>query len=312
MFQNDYAQIEAAAEALDTELLDEFLFPVKRTLNATRNFHAPLMLSAHRIKHLAKIPELKTDAVMFNLEDGVSPQQKPIALRLCALALSRLPQCDKKLIVRVNPLGEGGEEEIRVLSGFMPDAVRVPKIRNAEEVKKVLELVPEPIEVHLSIETKEAWLTLASLRPDPRVTCFYLGILDLFADLGLDQSLIAPDNPTLRYMLSHFFVTSRALGVKPVSFVYQDYRDEAGFLQWLALEKQMGFDAKGCIAPKQAELAIEAFSADRSAMERAKVIVALFEAQREQGVTGFTHEQYGFIDEPIYKGALALLKKGSL
>jgi citrate lyase subunit beta/citryl-CoA lyase len=29
---------------------------------------------------------------------------------------------------------------------------------------------------------------------------------------------------------------------------------------------------------------------------------------RDSGVTGFVDEEYGFIDEPIYKGALALLK----
>ena len=308
MFQSDLAALERAAQTCDLETLDGFLFPRKRTLNTSNAFHAPLMLSAHRVKHLAKIPALEADAIMFNLEDGVSQQQKPVALRLCALTLSRLPQSDKKLIVRVNPLDEGGEEEIAVLGAFMPDAIRVPKIRSAEEVKRVLSLVPEPIEVHLSIETKEAWLALAALRPDARVTCFYLGILDLFADLGLDQALIAPANPTLRYLLSHFFVTCRALGVKPVSFVYQDYRNEEGFEQWLALEREMGFDAKGCLSPKQAEQVVRFFGEDAAALQRAKEIVALFEAQRAKGVTGFTHEVYGFIDEPIYKGALALLK----
>jgi citrate lyase subunit beta / citryl-CoA lyase len=308
MFQNDLPVLEAAAAAADLDVLDEFLFPRKRTLNTTERYHAPLMVSAHRVKHLAKIPQLKTDAVMFNLEDGVSQQQKPVALRLCALALSRLPECDKKLIVRVNPLGEGGEEEITVLGGFMPDAVRVPKIRTAEEVKKVLELTPDNVEVHLSIETKEAWLALSTLRPDPRVKAFYLGILDLFADLGLDQALITPQNPTLRYMLSHFLVTCRALGVKPVSFVFQDYRDEAGFAAWLALEREMGFEAKGCISPKQAEQAVRFFASDEAALQKAREIVSLFEAARAEGVTGFAHETYGFIDEPIYKGAKAVLK----
>jgi len=308
MFKNDLRVLEAAAEALDTAALDAFLFPRKRTMNSSDVFHAPLMVSAHRVKHLAKIPELKTDAVMFNLEDGVSAEQKPVALRLCALALSRLPECDKKLIVRVNPLGEGGEEEIGILGAFMPDAIRVPKIRTSEEVKRVLALTPEPVEVHLSIETKEAWLALATLRPDPRVKAFYLGILDLFADLGLDQALIKQNNPTLRYMLSHFLVTCRALGVKPVSFVFQDYRDEEGFAEWLALEREMGFDAKGCISPKQAEQVMHYFSADEASLRKAHEIVALFEAARADGVTGFTHETYGFIDEPIYKGALAVLK----
>jgi len=308
MFHNDLPELERAAEHLDIQILDDFLFPRRRTLNTSRSFHAPVMLSAHRVKHLAKIPELAADAVMFNLEDGVSAEQKPVALRLCALTLSRLPQCDKKLIVRVNPLDEGGTEEIAVIAAFMPDAIRVPKIRTAEEVKRVLELVPEPIEVHLSVETKEAWLALSSLRPDPRVGTFYLGILDLFAELGLDQALITPENPTLRYLLAHFFVTCRALGVKPVSFVYQDYRDEAGFAAWLALEKEMGFDAKGCLSPKQAEQVMQAFGTDEAALLKAREIVALFEAERAKGVTGFTHERYGFIDEPIYKGALAVLK----
>ena len=308
MFQNDLAALEAAAAACDTAALDDFLFPRARKLNVSQGYHAPLMVSAHRVKHLAKIPQLKADAVILNLEDGVSPEQKPVALRLCALALSRLPQSDKKLIVRVNPLDEGGEEEIGILGAFMPDAVRVPKIRSAADVKRVLALVPEPIEVHLSVETKEAWLALSSLRPDPRVTAFYLGILDLFADLGLDQALIAPQNPTLRYMLSHFLVTCRALGVKPVSFVFQDYRDEAGFAEWLALERGMGYDAKGCISPDQAGTAMRFFAADQSALQKAREIVALFEAARAEGVTGFAHEAYGFIDEPIYKGALAVLK----
>lgn len=308
MFRNELSPLEHAAAALDTDALDAFLFPRPRHLNASLTFHAPLMLSAHRVKHLAKIPELKTDAVMLNLEDGVATRHKPVALRLCALALSRLPTCEKKLIVRVNALDEGGEEEMRVLGGFMPDAIRVPKIRTLQEVRRVLALVPEPIEIHLSIETKEAWLALSTLRAHPRVTCFYLGILDLFADLGLDQALVTPQNPTLRYMLSHFLVSCRALGVKPVSFVFQDYHDEAGFERWLSLEKEMGFDAKGCISPKQAEAVMRFFGTDKAALRRARDIVALFEAQREKGATGFTHEIYGFIDEPIYKGALALLK----
>ena len=308
MFQNDLAVLESAAAACNIAVLDEFLFPRPRKLNVSQGYHAPLMVSAHRVKHLAKIPQLKADAVVLNLEDGVSPEQKPVALRLCALALSRLPECDKKLIVRVNPLDEGGEEEIGILGAFMPDAIRVPKIRSAEEVGRVLSLTPEPIEIHLSIETKEAWLALAALRPDPRVKAFYLGILDLFADLGLDQALITRDNPTLGYMLSHFLVTCRALGVKPVSFVFQDYRDEEGFAHWLSLERTMGFDAKGCISPVQAETAIRLFAADETALQKAREIVALFEAARSEGVTGFAHETYGFIDEPIYKGALAVLK----
>lgn len=308
MYKTSILELQAAVEAGDIQAVE--VAPVARELNATSAFCAPMMLSAHNLKHLAKIPEIAADCIMLNLEDGVAPEQKPMALRLCMAALSKLPQCDKKIVVRVNPLEEGGEREIAMVSAYRPDAIRIPKVRSVDDVTRALSLMDPAIELHLSVETKEAWLNLASLRPDPQVSTFYLGILDMLADLGMDQGMIAPDNPTIHAMLAHFLLTGRALGVKPVSFVFQDFRDLETFDVWLALEKQMGFDAKGCISPKQAERAIAVFGPDEAALQRAREIVGKFEAMRAQGVTGFTDETCGFIDEPIYKGALAVLGRG--
>lgn len=308
MVINDTETIQRAIDENDLALLDSFIFPKKREINYENSFRSALMLSANNLKHLNKIDQLDAECIMLNLEDGVSPEQKPIALRLCALALSNLPQSEKKLVVRVNALEEGGAEEIQVLNAFRPDAIRVPKVRSVTDVKNALALVDDAIELHLSIETKEAWLAMPELAIDDRVSAFYLGILDLFADMGLPQQLIAPQNPTMHYMLSHFLVTSKAAGVKPVSFVFQDYRDEEGFNRWLQLEKEMGYTAKGCLSPKQAADVQRVFGFSQEEIDRAREIIRLFEASRAEGVTGFTHEKYGFIDEPIYKGAKALLE----
>jgi citrate lyase subunit beta/citryl-CoA lyase len=126
--------------------------------------------------------------------------------------------------------------------------------------------------------------------------------------MGLPQSLIDLNNPTMHYMLSHFLVTSRAMNVKPVSFVFQEYKDLDTFKEWLELEHSMGYGAKGCISPKQVELVNEIFVNKEDEIKRAKVIVKLFEMHRDEGITGFSDEEYGFIDEPIYKGALKLLE----
>ena len=69
----------------------------------------------------------------------------------------------------------------------------------------------------------------------------------------------------------------------------------------------MGFDAKGCISPMQVKYVNEMFIDKEKEIERAKVIIKLFEMHKEQGITGFVDSEYGFIDEPIYKGALALI-----
>ncbi len=307
---NDILQnLTLAYENRDLAALDKLAIPKYRKLNKRKNFRSPLMLSCNNIVHLNKIQTLEADCIMLNLEDGVSPEDKPFALVLCAIFLTIYNECDKKLVVRVNALDDGGYEEITYLNQFMPDAIRVPKINNEGEVRNVLALLNDDIELHLSIETASAWNNLASLAVNRHVTTFYLGVLDLFADMKLPQNLINKDNPTMLYILSHFLITCRSVRVKPVSFVYQDFKNLEEFGMWILLEKTMGYDSKGCISPKQVELANEMFINNKEDLDRAIVIVKLFEMHKELGITGFVDEEYGFIDEPIYKGALALLEK---
>ena len=303
------SQIEEAFNGRDLAKLQSLCSPTYREINTTQNYRSVLMLSCNNIKHLSKIEDLEAEAIMLNLEDGVSKEEKPFALVLCAIFLSNLRRCNKKLIVRVNSLETTGYDEIAYLNQYMPDGIRVPKIKDEQEVDNVLALLHEDVELHLSIETKEAWHKLTHLKRSEKVKGFYLGVLDLFADMGLSQHLIQRQNPSLLYILSRFLLESKAMGVKPVSFVYQEYRDIEGFKEWLKLEKSMGFDAKGCITPKQVEVVHSYFVQKEEEIRRAKEIVELFEQKQAQGVSGFTHPEYGFIDEPIYKGALAILKK---
>ena len=302
-------KIEVAYKNRDLEALKKIAIPKKRVLNRDRKFRSVLMLSCHKIKHLSKIASLDAESIMLNLEDGVSKEEKPFALVLCAIFLAHYTKIDKKLVVRVNALDESGLEEIAYLNKFMPDAIRVPKINTPEDVNSVLKILDKDIELHLSIETSKSWSNLSLLALDKRVTTFYLGVLDLFADMGLSQSIIDRENPTMHYILSHFLITSKSMGIKAVSFVYQDFKNLDEFLEWLELERRMGYDAKGCISPSQVALVHKIFRSKSREIQRAEDIIKLFEEQRETGVTGFVDAQYGFIDEPIYKGALSLLNR---
>jgi len=305
---NDFLlKVQEAYDSKDIEALDTLAVPTCRELNTNNDFRSVLMLSCNKLKHLAKIESIEADCIMLNLEDGVSKEDKPFALVLCAIFLSKLSTCNKKLVVRVNSLDTTGYEEITYLNQFMPDAIRVPKIRTLKEVKAVRALLNEEIELHLSIETADAWHNLKDLRVSKNITTFYLGILDLFADIKLSQSLIKKDNPTMLYMLSHFLITCKTMGIKPVSFVYQDFKNLDEFDKWLELEKSMGYDSKGCISPNQALHVDKMFVNEIKEIERAKVIIKLFEMHKAEGITGFVDEEFGFIDEPIYKGSLALL-----
>ncbi len=309
MFIAQGETLEKIVKENDINALDLLLKPNGRIQNRGKFFKSALMLSAHNLKHLLKIDTLKSDCIILNLEDGVAKEYKPLALRLSAYFLSKIAQSSKKLVVRVNALEEGGLEEIQFLNAYKPDASRVPKVRAIEDVEKALDVLDKGIDLHLSIETKEAFSNLETLQFKGRVKAVYLGVLDLFADLGFSQGLLKPENPTLHYLLAEFLIGAKSINALPVSFVFQDYQNMTEFSRWLELEKMMGFSSKGCVSPMQAEEVMKFFDIEDKELERAHYIIELFEKMKEKGVTGFADDKYGFIDEPIYKGALKLVQQ---
>ncbi|ADV46332.1 HpcH/HpaI aldolase/citrate lyase family protein [Nitratifractor salsuginis] len=297
----------------------ESLSPVERqtcigsggkALCPRRRHRSNMILNPLMLKHMNRLDELEADWVTLNLEDAIAPSRKKEALVNIALFLSHLERSNSCIVVRVNPLELGGEAEIRFLNDFAIDAIRLPKVRSKAEIETALALLPEDRELHISLETKEAFRDLAHWGGiDPRLSTANLGILDLLADLGLPQRLVTqgPGNPTAEAILTRFLVDARIAGLLPVSFMYQDYKDLEGFRRWCEREREMGFEAKACMGPAQVAIANEIFGPDEEALHRAREIKEAFEAASAKGIHGFMHERYGFIDEPIYRDALNLL-----
>jgi citrate lyase subunit beta/citryl-CoA lyase len=263
------------------------------------------MVSGDKEKHLDKLDSLTTDFATVNLEDAV--HDKEFARNLVVLKLQNRDNSD--VIVRVNSLDSCGKEDIKAINKLKPYGIRIPKVSSLEDVKLALELIDKEIQVHLTIETKEAFELLPKLKIDPRVTMVFLGILDLLESLELPQSLLQLDNPTIDYILSKFLIQSKTAGLHPVSFIYQEYKDLETFRKWCLKEKAMGFVSKGCTSPGQVDIVNEIFGTTTEHIKRATYIKEIFEKNKAKGVTGFSDEKYGFIDEPIYKDALLILRQ---
>ncbi|MFK5975349.1 MAG: aldolase/citrate lyase family protein [Sulfurovum sp.] len=279
----------------------------KKQPSTNKQQRSNMMINPLMIKHLNSIDESSADMITLNLEDGISPSRKKEALHNIALFLSYLKHSKSFIVVRTNPLGEGAEEEIDYLNSLGFDAIRIAKIKTIEDIKKALSLISQDKELHLSIETKEAFNSLSSFGISSRVTTSYLGILDLLADLGLPQSLIQLGNPTIDYILSKFLIDSKIANLHPISFMYQDYNNTKEFRAWCEREKKLGFESKASLGPKQVEIANEVFAKDYEAIERAKYIKEAFEINSQKGINGFMDKKYGFIDEPIYRDCLVVL-----
>jgi citrate lyase subunit beta/citryl-CoA lyase len=288
--------------------LKTLIKPIIKRDKITTKKRSALMVSAHNIKHLNKIEQLECDTIIINLEDGVAKEQKELARLLSAIFISNKTDIKKEIVVRVNPLDEIGKEDIALLNIVKPHGIRVPKIRTKEDVLTALDLIDDTIEVHLCCETNEAFNSIQTLKLDKRVTTIYLGILDLLADMNISQSTITLNNPSIDYILSKFLIDSKSVGFDTYSFIYQDFKNKIEFENWCLKEKKMGFTGKGCISPMQVEIANRVFSDSSLDIERAKEIIELFEENKKKGVTGFVSEKYGFIDEPIYKNGLLILR----
>ncbi len=267
-----------------------------------------MMLNPLNLKHLNRIDESDADMITLNLEDAIAPSRKKEALHNIALFLSHMQDANSFIIVRVNPLDEGGAEEISFLNDFSFDAVRVAKIKTQTQIAQALTLLSNDKELHISLETKEAFQSLSTLRIDERFTTANLGILDLLTSLGLPQSIVTEANPTIDYILSKFLVDAKSAGIHPISFMFQEYNDTQSFRKWCNKEKMMGFQSKACMGPKQVAIANEVFGVDSLALERAMFIKKRFEEESAQNNHGFMDEKYGFIDEPIYRDALLILE----
>ena len=263
-----------------------------------------LMVAGDKQNHLDKLGSLKCHMAIVNLEDGV--YDKDFARQLVYDYLKS--KDNKNIIVRVNELSTCGKEDIKIINQLKPKAIRVAKIKNTKDVQIALELIDEDIEVHLSIETKEAFSTLETLKISPRVTTVYLGILDLLESLELPQSLVKLDNPTIDYILSRFLISSKIATFKAVSFVYQDYKNLEEFTSWCKKEKELGFTSKVCISPAQVDIVNKIHLIAEEELQKALYIKEVFEKNKENKNTAIKDELYGFIDEPIYKDALLFIK----
>ena len=82
----------------DLKSLENLLQPRGRVQNRKTNFKSALMLSAHKIEHLIKMDTTSSDCIMLNLEDGVSPEEKPTALRLAAYFLLKYTKVKRRLL----------------------------------------------------------------------------------------------------------------------------------------------------------------------------------------------------------------------
>jgi (3S)-malyl-CoA thioesterase len=245
-----------------------------------RPYRSVLYIPGSRERALEKAQTLAADAIIFDLEDAVAPDEKTAARGLLARAL----QDDygaRVRIVRVNALEtEWGPQDVQAFADHPGvDALLIPKVNSAADLDAVARLASaKPL--WAMMETALGMLNASQIAAHPALQGMVMGTNDLAKELG---SRFRPDRLPLQAGLGLCLLAARACGRVIVDGVYNAFKDDEGLRAECEQGRDMGFDGKTLIHPLQLDIANAAFAPSLAEVELARRQIEAYDAALAQG-----------------------------
>lgn len=244
-----------------------------------------LYMPGSNARALEKAREIAADALILDLEDAVAPDAKELARDQVCAAVKAGGYGRRELVIRVNGTDTPWfEADLAAATEAKPDAILVPKISSPEALQRIgnqlIGLWADPaIKVWAMIETPLAILDAERIAraahvPATRLACFVLGTNDLAKET---RARFVPGRAPMLPWLTTAILAARAHGIDVIDGVYNDIKDEAGFIAECEQARDLGFDGKTLIHPAQVAPANAAFAPDERELTRAKAIIAAFQ-----------------------------------
>ena len=237
------------------------------------------------------------DSLMLDLEDAVAENQKDAARFSLYHALKTVDYGDTEVIVRINGLDTPHwREDVRVCVAAGADGVRIAKCESAGDViavEKAVEAAEE--EFH---KEKGRTLLMAALESPKGIlnaqeiaaaSKRMFGIAISGGDLRRTMQ-VSPVRGGVELNTARGLVVlaARAAGVKCFDTVFTDLNDEEGFRAEVLLDKQMGFDGKSLVNPRQIAAVHEIYAPSEKEITAAEKIVRAVRENAAKGVGVFT------------------------
>lgn len=262
----------------------------------------------------------KADALMFDLEDSVALREKDTARRLVYHALQHPLYQDVETIVRVNALDSAfGVADLEAVVRGGANIVRLPKTDTAQDV---IDIENEILRIEKSCgrEPGSTGLLAAIESPmgitqavniahsSPRLIGIALGAEDYVRNLRTERS---PDGIELLYARCAILQAARSAGIQAFDTVYSDANNEEGFLKEAAHIKQLGFDGKSLINPRQIELLHNLYAPTQKEVDHAQRVVDAANAAEQEG-RGVVSLNGKMVDGPVIDRARLVLSRAAL
>lgn len=257
-----------------------------------------MFLSAQRPSLIKDAYVFRPDTLIFDLEDAVAENQKDAARFSLYHALKTVDYRGVERMVRINALDTPHwQEDIRCAVAAGCDAVRIAKCEKAEDVHTVVRAVVAA-EAESGRTPGDVLLTAALESPTAILNAYAIATACPERMIGVAisggdyrKSMLAAYVPGGIEMLggrSQMLIAARAAGVQAFDTVFTDLDDMEGFRAEVIQNKQMGFDGKSIISPKQIAIVHEIFTPSPREIIEAERIVRAVREQAAQGIGVFT------------------------
>ena len=251
-----------------------------------RLLRSVLFCPADKDKVLLKSVNLVADAIVYDLEDAVSPQKKVVARELVSSFLSK-QKTTRTRVVRVNcPLSTSwGRDDLRVISSLSIDALILPKVESGDSVELANEIIRQyrgsNIPIWTMIETAKGVLNAPMIAQHSSVECLVFGSNDLTKDLRAKQT---PTREPLLFSMCQCILAARAAGKRVLDGVHVEFSDLSGLEQSCHQGRALGFDGKTLIHPSQIDAANAAYSPSNAEVDHARRVVEGWRQAEEAGL----------------------------
>jgi citrate lyase subunit beta/citryl-CoA lyase len=290
------------------------------------NIRSFLFIPGDSEKKLGKADGTGADALILDLEDAVSPANKPLARQLVAAFLRERPRAKRtnEIWVRINPLDtELALADLSAVVAASPDGLMLPKVNGPEDVLKLSHYL-DALESHADIELHS--IKILPVATETAIAPFRLGDYaraglerllgitwgaeDLSAMIGASTNLDATGQWTFTYQMvrSLTLLAAHAAGVQAVDTVYVDFRDEAGLRASSRASRAEGFTGRMAIHPAQVTAINESYMPSAEEIEHAWRVIAAFAAAPGAGAVGLDGRM---IDIPHLKQAQRVLEQSA-
>ncbi|MCA0871005.1 CoA ester lyase [Seohaeicola saemankumensis] len=246
----------------------------------TRPYRSVLYIPGSKPRALDKARSLPVDAIIFDLEDAVSAEEKDNARETLKAALAEGGYGARVKIVRINGLDTAwGHDDAKAVGDMDADVVLLPKVDSAGDVA-ALAAITGDLPIWAMMETPRGMLNAAEIAAHPLLTGMVMGTNDLAKEL---QCRTRDDRLPMMTSLGLCLLAAKAEGLIIVDGVYNKYLDEDGLAAECEQGRDMGFDGKTLIHPAQVAGANAAFAPSDAEVDLARRQIVAFEEVEATG-----------------------------